>query len=204
MTKKIDVDFKYNIDITIDNNKKCWERLKMEEKRLEKITTRELISILQNSNFENNGEYNAVYFNTSPVVELNEDIWGMKNGIYRQLGRLQLPIQYSSARFKNDEDLEYVDYQLISVLNHDFFDGFVPKDDDGYIRPFIDGYIDRTDSRYLKFNLFIDESGEYDKISIQKSIGSFITKFFDMYKKRNDLENNEAQGCLNRAFIQYT
>lgn len=153
------------------------------------FTQKELIKELQR---EGNLDHR-----TSEVVLLEDTVWELTNGVYRPLGELQIPLQYFNGEY-NESSEHFIAYELLTVLSHDFFEGIVPRKENGF--PL---YIDDHISTVGGAQKYVSSTGYSDKgDSARKIVEHFVADFFRLYLNRNS-ENEETQECLQRGFIKY-
>ena len=163
---------------------------------MERITIKDLTTRL--NEWEPHTEIETAV-ETSGVVVLEDTIWGLENGIYRPFGELQLPMQYENIH-PCDEHL--VQYNLLSIFTHDFFDGSPEKYED-YCDRLLPLIVVNDQLRNNKGKFYVFNEGWSDGISAKKVVQGFLEKFFKQYQDLANVENDEARECLQRSFIRY-
>lgn len=135
-------------------------------------------------------------YKISPVMLLEDIIWGHAKGKYRAIGKLHLPIQF--AYREETYDLGMQEYQIVTMFNYNFFSGCVPKYDCDIIQPFDDGWVDKFEGKWK----IIGEHSNSNKASAHMFICDHVQKFLELYHMKNEF-NGELGECLSQGFVKY-
>jgi len=171
---------------------------------MERINTKNLISKLNEGVRPTDSEN---YGTISGGAILNEELWGKENGIYRPVGKLELPIQYVIS----GQGPEQTNIGLISIFNRSFFENpnldgtpssyetCIGLDGEEFAEG-IFGYLKESD-QYKLDTKFIESTGL--NVSGESMVSDHVSKFFELYSGLEGATKTESERMVRQSFTDY-